>query len=68
MSQAVILVVEDDAELRAALCDTLTLAGYKVETANEGQAALDILEKQTERLGLIQLFVQQPIKLDRKGV
>jgi two-component system response regulator FlrC len=46
MSQAVILVVEDDADLQAALCDTLTLAGYKTLTASDGLAALEILKQQ----------------------
>lgn len=45
MSQAIILVVEDDADLRAALCDTLTLAGYKPETASNGLEALEILKQ-----------------------
>ncbi len=45
MSQAAILVVEDDADLRAALCDTLSLAGYKIETANDGVSALEVLQR-----------------------
>ena len=47
MSQAVILVVEDDADLRAALCDTLSLAGYKIETASDGLAALEVLQRKS---------------------
>lgn len=43
MSQAVILVVEDDADLQLALCDTLALAGYDTETASDGVEALEIL-------------------------
>ncbi len=50
MKQAVILVVEDDAELRGALCDTLTLAGYATETADNGYTALDILERKTVQM------------------
>ncbi len=50
MKQAVILVVEDDAELRDALCDTLTLAGYAAETADNGYAALDILDRKTVQM------------------
>ncbi|HEX22051.1 MAG TPA: response regulator, partial [Chromatiales bacterium] len=50
MKQAVILVVEDDAELRGALCDTLTLAGYAAETADNGYAALDILDRKTVQM------------------
>jgi len=45
MSQAVILVVEDDADLQIALCDTLALAGYSTETANDGLEALEILRR-----------------------
>lgn len=41
-----VLVVEDDAALREALCDTLELAGYKVTTAADGHAALQMLDKQ----------------------
>lgn len=50
MKQAVILVVEDDAELRSALCDTLALAGYATETADNGYAALDILDRKTVQM------------------
>lgn len=47
MNKAVILVVEDDADLQAALCDTLSLAGYSTETANDGVEALEILRRKT---------------------
>lgn len=47
MSEAVILVVEDDAELQVALCDTLALAGYSTETANDGVEALEVLRRKT---------------------
>ncbi len=50
MKQAVILVVEDDAELRGALCDTLALAGYATQTADNGYAALDILDRKTVQM------------------
>ncbi len=40
MSQATVLVVEDEPTLRAALCDTLELAGYPVERAGDGSEAL----------------------------
>jgi len=40
-----VLVVEDDAALREALCDTLELAGYEVMVAADGHAALQMLEK-----------------------
>ncbi len=38
-----ILVVEDDLNLREALCDTLEFEGYAVETAADGEAALAVL-------------------------
>ncbi len=44
MSQATVLVVEDDPSLREALRDTLELGGYQVETAADGQAALECLD------------------------
>ena len=43
MSQAKVLVVEDDPTLREALCDTLELAGYAVRHAAEGRQALKLL-------------------------
>lgn len=46
MSQAQILVVEDDLDLREAIFDTLELAGYSVVTAADGYQALSILDSQ----------------------
>ncbi|MDP1708490.1 MAG: sigma-54 dependent transcriptional regulator [Gammaproteobacteria bacterium] len=43
MSSSTVLVVEDDASLREALCDTLQQAGYGVATAADGRAALELL-------------------------
>ncbi|GDY27922.1 sigma-54-dependent Fis family transcriptional regulator [Agarivorans sp. Toyoura001] len=40
MSQSTILIVEDDAGLREALVDTLSLAGYLCEQADSAEAAL----------------------------
>ena len=51
MNQTTILVVEDDANLREALCDTLELAGYNVTSTDQGQSALDKLA--TEEFGLL---------------
>ena len=39
-----ILLVEDDAPLRSALAETLSLADYDVLEAADGKAALEILE------------------------
>jgi len=51
MNQSMIMVVEDDANLRMALCDTLELAGYKVTATDHGQKALDKLAN--EPIGLL---------------
>ena len=40
-----IMIVEDDADTRAALFQLLTQAGYSVLTADNGQQALDLLER-----------------------
>jgi two-component system response regulator FlrC len=45
MSQANVLVVEDDRELREALCTTLQLAGMDFIAADCGDAALRVLER-----------------------
>ncbi|HMX69873.1 MAG TPA: response regulator, partial [Accumulibacter sp.] len=47
-----ILVVEDDAALREAICDTLELAGQTVLAACGGNAALDVLERRAVALVL----------------
>ncbi len=46
MSHSTIMIVEDDADLREALTDTLKLAGYSVMEANNGNVALDILNNE----------------------
>ena len=45
MSQNTVLVVEDDPDLCEALCDTLELGGFRVESAGDGSAALDCLNR-----------------------
>jgi DNA-binding response OmpR family regulator len=40
-----ILVVEDDADTRASLYQILTLEGFSVLTADNGQQALDLLDR-----------------------
>jgi len=44
MTQPLILVVEDDIDLRDALMDTLQIAGYDVCIAQDGRMALDVIE------------------------
>ncbi|WP_340679357.1 sigma-54 dependent transcriptional regulator [Paraglaciecola sp.] len=47
MSQAKILIVEDDAGLREALVDTLLLGGYEVVEADSGEQAIIKLSEQS---------------------
>jgi two-component system response regulator FlrC len=53
-----ILVVEDDPDLREALCDTLNLSSMQTIEAEDAEDALDILSK--ERVNLIISDVQMP--------
>jgi two-component system response regulator FlrC len=55
-----ILIVEDDADLREALCDTVELAGYQAIGAGDGHTALKILHQHP--IGLVVSDVQmQPM-------
>jgi two-component system, response regulator FlrC len=56
MSLATVLIVEDDPSLREALSDTLELAGYPVRVAEEGHAALEIMQRET--VGMVVSDVQ----------
>ena len=47
MRKGKVLVVEDDLDLREALCDTLELADFDVYQTDSGEAALAFLERQT---------------------
>ncbi|MGS2724130.1 sigma-54-dependent transcriptional regulator [Porticoccus sp. GXU_MW_L64] len=55
-NRAQVLVVEDDATLREALCDTLEFAGFSVLACDDGKCAMDVLR--TERVGLVVSDVQ----------
>jgi two-component system response regulator FlrC len=54
-----ILIVEDDAALREALTDTLTLAGHAVLDAPDAESALRELERRAD-IGLVVSDVQMP--------
>lgn len=56
MTEPNVMIVEDDADLREALSDTLKLAGYHVWEASNGNAALNILGN--EDVGMIVSDVQ----------
>jgi two-component system chemotaxis response regulator CheY len=44
VTEQTILVVDDDPDIRDAISETLTMAGYQVETAEHGAAALAALD------------------------
>ena len=58
MHKGKLLVVEDDADLREALVDTLELAGYDVEEADCGESAIVKLSKET--FGMVVSDVNMP--------
>ncbi len=47
MSQATVLIVEDDLALRDALCATVELAGFGVKSAEDGRQAMQLIDKQS---------------------
>ena len=55
---AIILVVDDDQNLRELLTDILSNNGYKVQAAQDGRAALDALKK--SRFDLVILDMHMP--------
>ncbi|MCP3851051.1 MAG: sigma-54-dependent Fis family transcriptional regulator [Gammaproteobacteria bacterium] len=59
-----ILVVEDDEDLREALVDTLEMGGYNVLEADNGRSALDKLsQERSEEIDIVISDVQMP-KMD----
>ncbi|MGR9100254.1 MAG: sigma-54-dependent transcriptional regulator [Gammaproteobacteria bacterium] len=54
-----LLVVEDDLDLCEALCETLSLEGYKVDSAENGAAAIARMEN--NRYRLVVSDVQMPV-------
>jgi len=58
MSNAKVLVVEDDRSLREALVDTLEFSGYSVVAASNGAVALEQLDSET--IGLVISDIQMP--------
>ena len=59
-----ILVVEDDPDLRVTLRQALTAAGYAVDTAADGQAALSALTSRSYALMVLDLGLPQIDGLD----
>ncbi|HEX4880855.1 MAG TPA: sigma-54 dependent transcriptional regulator [Porticoccaceae bacterium] len=58
MREDFVLVVEDDASLREALCDTLELAGFPTHAAADGSTALAVLAEHGHRIRLVVSDVQ----------
>jgi PAS domain S-box-containing protein len=59
-----ILIVDDDANLRKTLRDILRLKGYEASGVNSGQAALDLVAKQSFPVALIDLRLSDMPGLD----
>ena len=56
-----VLIVEDDFEIRSTLCDVLSSEGYNVLGAENGKAALELLNKTENLPGLIIVDLMMPI-------
>src|SRR5690349_10457288 len=70
MGRSVVLVVEDDPVIQEVLTDMLSIGGYGVETAGDGQQAIAFLERHRpppEHLRLMLLDMMLPM-VDGAGV
>ena len=61
MNQGTVLVVEDDPALREVISETLRLAGYQVETADNGEQALQRLDSNGDIALLLSDVQMQPV-------
>jgi two-component system response regulator FlrC len=61
MNQGTVLIVEDDSALREVICETLQLAKYHVETAENGQQALQRLDNNRDIALLVSDVQMQPV-------
>jgi len=60
----IILIVEDNEDLRHTVASQLASLGYKIIEAADGEAALALLEQQDRRINLLLTDVVMPGKLD----
>jgi CheY-like chemotaxis protein len=60
MKKPLILVVDDDADVREAVCDLLCSEGYGVLAAQDGAQALTLL-REHQQVGAILLDVTMPV-------
>ena len=58
-SDYVIMIVEDDKDMQQTLCELLRKKGAKIYSADNGQAALEVLEK--HQIDFVISDVQMPI-------
>jgi two-component system OmpR family response regulator len=56
-----ILIIDDDPSIRTLLGVTLVHSGYRVETAENGRKAIDLLRSETFDLVLVDLFLKDGI-------
>jgi len=63
-----VLVAEDDPAVRSLTCRELQAAGYAVVAARDGQEAIDLLERQGERVDLLIVDVVMPRKNGKEVV
>lgn len=61
MPKGLVLLVEDDEDIREALADTLVRAGYRVAQASDGRDALELLRAGPERPRLALVDMRMPI-------
>ena len=61
MNQGTILVVEDDPALREVIRETLQLANFRVETAEDGQEALHLVDLNSDIVLLLSDVQMQPM-------
>ncbi|HEX9068672.1 MAG TPA: response regulator, partial [Ktedonobacterales bacterium] len=58
-------IVDDDAPIRKVLTEVLSMEGYPIETATNGQEALDILARSSRSL-IVLLDITMPVKSGRE--
>jgi two-component system, chemotaxis family, chemotaxis protein CheY len=55
-----LLIVEDDAEIRASIAELFEAEGYEISMAEDGREALELLRRESEPPGLILLDLMMP--------
>lgn len=59
-----VLIVDDEASIRKVLSELLSMEGYPIETATNGQEALDMLARSPRSL-IVLLDISMPVKSGR---